>query len=46
MSKIEIKAYELQKKKEFLNSEYFFENKPDVKSKLPNIQFEKIMGRV
>ena len=46
MSKIEIKAYELQKKKEFLNSEYFFENNPDVKNKLPNIQFEKIMGRV
>jgi hypothetical protein len=37
MSKIEIKAYELQKKKEFLNSEYFFENKPDVKNKLPII---------
>jgi hypothetical protein len=46
MSKIEIKAYELQKKKEFLNSEYFFENKPDVKNKLPIIQFEKVLGRV
>ena len=37
MSKVEIRAFELQKKKEFLQSEYFFENKPDIKNKLPVI---------
>jgi hypothetical protein len=29
-----------------LQSEYFFENKPDIKNKLPVIQFDKVLGRV